>query len=82
MEKIFTFEFQYDAELDGYGTIQFCAKNKSEAEKLWKCYCTETFGEEINPRKIEVVYNKLDHECYGDSYGTPEEYKANESAYN
>ena len=64
---MYTYEFLYDDQIDGFGCIQFCANNKKEAEKLfdeWK----EENGYDISNYTVKTVHNETDAYEYGKLY--------------
>ena len=75
MDKIYTFQINFSANKTE-DVIQFCAETREEAESLFEYWCTEDEKAEktYSVSSIEVVYNDEDAKCYGDLYGTPEEY--------
>lgn len=73
---MFTFEINYDTQIDNFGVIQFCAKTKNEAIQLFKNWCkTDLKRTDIEITNIEVVYNDADADEYGNEYLTPDDYK-------
>jgi hypothetical protein len=77
MDKIFTFQFEYDG-IDDFGTIEFCAKSREEAVGLFNEWCVYEAGlaEPIAFRSVQVIHDDDDKDEYGELYGEPEEYKA------
>lgn len=64
---MYTFEFTYDRDIDDFGSIQFCAKTRSEAETLFKEWCEEN-DLEIDEYDVKITYNTYDAQEYGDDY--------------
>lgn len=64
---IYTWQFNYDENIDGFGEIQFCAKTKKEAIGLFNDWAKEN-NYEIKRCRISAVYNKADAEFYKDVY--------------
>ena len=64
---MYTFEFTYDESIDDFGSIQFCAETRTEAETLFKDWCEEN-GLKINEYDVKVVYDTYDAQEYGDDY--------------
>lgn len=64
---MYTFEFTYDESIDDFGSIQFCAETRTEAETLFKDWCEEN-GLKINEYDVKVVYDTCDAQEYGDDY--------------
>ena len=64
---MYTFEFTYDRDIDDFGSIQFCAKTRSEAETLFKEWREEN-DLKIDEYDVEITYNTYDAQEYGDDY--------------
>lgn len=64
---MYTFMFYYDEDIDGFGQIDFCTENQSEAEEMFAEWCKEN-GYVIDDYEIEIVYDPVDAEYYGDEY--------------
>lgn len=64
---MYTFEFTYDESIDDFGSIQFCAETRTEAETLFKEWREEN-GLKINEYDVKVVYDTYDAQEYGDDY--------------
>lgn len=64
---MYTFEFTYDRDIDDFGSIQFCAKTRAEAETLFKEWCEEN-DLEIDEYDVKIAYNTYDAQEYGDDY--------------
>lgn len=59
---MWTFEFRWD-----FGSIQFCAKTRAEAEELFADWCKDN-DLKIEEYDVEVVYNCDDLHEYGTDY--------------
>lgn len=64
---MYTYEFVYNQEIDGFGSIQFCAESKQEAEELFQDWQNDE-GYKIADYKAESVYNAYDACEYGKVY--------------
>ena len=67
---IYTYLIKYNG-IDGFGSIEFCAKSKKEAIGLFEKWCIEDNGM-TKPKPvnfIEIVYNEEDAIEYGLDYG-------------
>lgn len=67
---MYTFEFTYDEDIDGFGFIRFCAVSQTEAEELFHEWNRENgyddkIGEDYS---VEIVYDESDVREYGDDY--------------
>ena len=67
---MYTFEFTYNEDVDGFGSIRFCAESQTEAEELFHEWNHENgydsnIGEDYS---VEIVYDESDAREYGDSY--------------
>jgi hypothetical protein len=71
MMKTYQFNFSIDGKLD---EIQFCDPSVQGALNLFRRFIVETYGfdADIDIHAITRVYNKDDHEYYGDEYSVPE----------
>lgn len=56
--------------IDGYGSIQFCAASENEARKLFTEWKREN-KYNIFKYDVSIIYNKEDQEEYGDDYIDP-----------
>lgn len=59
---MYTFEFTYDEDVDGFGSIRFCAESQTEAEELFHEWNHEN-GYDNNIGKyysVEIVYDESD----------------------
>ena len=69
---MYTYRFNYNDEIDGFGEIEFCAENQTEAEDCFEEWVEEN-GYIILDYTVEIVYDKDDADYYGDRYfGKPE----------
>lgn len=64
---MYTYEFTYSEEIDGFGSIQFCAESKREAEELFRDWQQDE-GCEITDYEVATVYNADDAREYGKAY--------------
>lgn len=67
---MYTFEFTYDEDVDGFGSIRFCAESQANAEELFHEWNHEN-GYDRNIGKdysVEIVYDESDAREYGDDY--------------
>ena len=64
---MWTYKFTYDESIDDFGSIQFCAKTRAEAEKLFADWCKDN-DLKIEEYDVEVVYNYDDLHEYGTDY--------------
>lgn len=64
---MYTFEFTYDKSIDDFGSIQFCAKTRAEAETLFKEWREEN-ELKIDEYDVEITYDVCDAQEYGDGY--------------
>lgn len=71
MMKTYQFNFSVDGKRD---EVQFCHSSIQEAIDLFREFVFENYGydTDIDIHAITRVYNKDDHEYYGDEYGVPE----------
>lgn len=67
---MYTYQFLYDENIDGYGSIQFCAASENEARKLFTEWKREN-KYNIFKYDVSIIYNKEDQEEYGDDYIDP-----------
>jgi hypothetical protein len=69
--KTYQFNFSIDGKLD---EIQFCDPSIQGALDLFRDFIFETYGYDVNVNLYNVtrIYNKEDHEYYGDEYSVPE----------
>lgn len=67
---MYTYQFLYDENIDGYGSIQFCAESENEARKLFTEWKREN-KYNIFKYDVSIIYNKEDQEEYGDDYIDP-----------
>lgn len=68
MAKIKTYEFTYKKKLDdGWGTVQFCAPNRTEAIELFEDWQRDN-GYHISKYHCEPVFEQSDKDVYGDDY--------------
>ena len=64
---MYTYQFNYDETIDGFGEIQFCAEKRCEAETLFKNWQAEN-GYNIKDYTVKIVYNEDDAKTYGSKY--------------
>ena len=64
---MYTYQFCYDENVDGYGSIQFCASSENEARKLFSEWKHDN-KYNISKCDVSIIYNKEDQEEYGDDY--------------
>lgn len=64
---MYTYEFTYGEEIDGFGSIQFCARSKREAEELFRDWQNDE-GYEIADYEVTSVYDADDAREYGKTY--------------
>ena len=71
MMKTYQFDFSIDGKKD---EVQFCDPSIQGAINLFKNFVFETYvyDANIDIHAITRVYNKEDHEYYGDDYDVPE----------
>lgn len=67
---MYTYQFLYDENIDGYGSIQFCVASENEARKLFTEWKREN-KYNIFKYDVSIIYNKEDQEEYGDDYIDP-----------
>lgn len=67
---IYTYRVNYD-DIDGFGSIEFCAENKNEAIQLFNQWCIidNKLHTLIKINSIEIVYNSEDAKEYAGNYG-------------